>query len=494
MVLLDISSIAGNQATVYVKFSYGAKDDNFWAVDDIDVYQPVTTDAALSAITPAIGSNQNYGAVGANVTLGGTIFNYGSAPISSCVVKWTDGTNVYPDTLTMNLAFGDSFVFTHSQPYPISGVGNFPVTMWVEVAGDTVYSNDTLATSINGVDFMPAHKVVIEDQTICATGFGIYCPRGIVMKDSFARSSMSGFAEIISVHSNYNAPPDDAMYDSIYSAGAQALLPGMAWPEVQVDRMVAGDPNQIFNLFNKYSPDFGVADIGVNLSYDTGARALTVQAMAHFAVAVSPSTGRYNLALVLTEDSVHGTDSTYAQRNAYAAGADGPMAGAGIDFAAQPDPVPASLMYYMNVARSISKTYTGTNGSIPLTVAADSSVTYTFPTDTIPAGWNVAKMHAIVLLVNTTTHQIRNANDAPLIPVATGIGEVQPGQFAFNVFPNPFNNEANIVFNLAQPGNVTVRVANMVGQTISVYEPGLMASGRHNITLNGTNLSPGFTW
>ncbi len=489
LVRLDISSVAANQATVYVKFNYPARNDYFWALDDISVYQPADADAALTTVTPI--ARQAYGLVASNVNLGGTIFNYGSSPITSSVVKWSDGTNVYANALTTNIASFDSLNFTHNHPYTIPALGSHPLTMWVELANDTIYGNDTLSFNITGAPFIPAHKVVIEDQTQCSTGFSIYCPRGIVYKDSFVRSNLSDMAEVISVHSNISGPPNDPMYDTTYSTGSQAIPGFLGWPSITIDRKENGQPENIFNLFNKYAADFGVADVALNVTYDTTSRGLSVVAHAHFAIAATPGTGRYNFALVLTEDSVHGTDTSYAQANQYAGGALGPMAGAGIDFAAQPNPVPAALMYYMNVARKISATFTGSTNSIPISVAADSTVNYTFPEYTVPAGWNVAKTRATVLLINTNTYQIMNANGAPLIAVPTGLSEVSNQPFMFNVYPNPFTDEANIVFNLDKPESVTMGVTNLLGQTITVYRPGTLATGEHTITLSGKYLSPG---
>ena len=63
--------------------------------------------------------------------------------------------------------------------------------------------------------------------------------------------------------------------------------------------------------------------------------------------------------------------------------------------------------------------------------------------------------------------------------------------FMFNVYPNRFTDEANIVFNLDRPEAITMRVTNLLGQSISVYQPGTLATGEHTITLSGNYLSPG---
>lgn len=297
--------------------------------------------------------------------------------------------------------------------------------------------------SMKAQTFTPTRKVVFEDQTQCSPFFGQYCPRGIVRIDSFANSAFSNTVEIISVHSNTGGPPDDLMTDSAYSNGSQSNshLPVIVWPSISFDRKVSNiEPDSVFIYYNQHVGDFGVADVGINLVYNTTTRALDVTANTHFAIDAI----HYNLALVLTEDSVHGTTINYSQRNNYAAGALGPMAGGGIDFAAQPDPVPAALMYYRHVARAILPSFAGANGSLPDTAYADSSYSYTFPTYIIPAGYNASKMRAIILLIDTASGQIKNANGSNLVNTITGISEVINGVPTCSVFPNPFVNELKI--------------------------------------------------
>ena len=71
--------------------------------------------------------------------------------------------------------------------------------------------------------------------------------------------------------------------------------------------------------------------------------------------------------MILTEDGVTGTSSDYAQANAYANNANGPMGG----YENLPNPVPASQMVYDHVGRAIPTGYDGVAGSIPANVVSN---------------------------------------------------------------------------------------------------------------------------
>ncbi len=491
---MDLTALAAGHASVLVSFKYSDKGiyGDGLAIDNVSLYQPVAIDAAFTAITPVAYSSNSYGLTGSNVTLGGTITNLGATAISTCTIKWSDGTTIYPYTFNTSIPRLGTASFTHNQHFNVAATGGHPVKMWVELANDTLHANDTLNTVITGATFRPVHKTTIEDQTVCSSGFGIYSPRGIVRKEEFLLANTPNYTEIITVHWKGYNPPFDPLYDSVsvYALAEQTVFGTIGWPEIHVDRKEHGDVDWYDSLFAKHNSDFGMADLTPDVSYDSITREVTVNTVVRFAVDVNPSLASYNLALVLTEDSVHNTDTLYSQRNAYANNAMGPMAGGGIDFAAEPNPVSASKMYYMNVARKLVGPFKGIDGSLPATLSAGSTWTYTFPSYTVPVQYNAAKMRAIVLLVDTITHQVRNSNGAPLIATATGISNLNREDQMLKIFPNPFSTQANVLFKLDKPEEVSMRLTNLLGETIAEHNS-LMPAGEQTITINGKNLSVG---
>jgi hypothetical protein len=58
-------------------------------------------------------------------------------------------------------------------------------------------------------------------------------------------------------------------------------------------------------------------------------------------------------------------------------------------------------------------------------------------------------------------------------------------------YPNPFNPETNITFDLVEAGNVHLAVYNLMGQQVATVVNGEIASGRHTVNFNATNLPSG---
>ncbi|MBP6730469.1 MAG: Omp28-related outer membrane protein [Chitinophagales bacterium] len=487
----DVTHLVAGRADVLLAFKYNDLGTYGYglAIDDIVAFRPDGLDVALSSITPATNSYGSFGATGTNITLAGVVSNFSRNSISNFVIKWSDGANTWSHSYTDTIAIAATGAFTHSHPYTVPSTGPHTISMWIDFTNDTIRSNDTLITVITGALFTPVHKLVIEDQTQCSTPNGYYSVRGIVWKDSFARSAFATNTEIISVHGEA-----DPMTNAVYYQGVQTNAQlSLAWPQVQIDRKVAASSTAIFNEYNSHINDFGIADVSIDRQYDKATRVLNVSASAHFAINASPGTAQYRLAYVLTEDSVHSTDSAYAQNNgAYANGALGPMEGAGINFAQQPEMVPANLMYYMHVARHIAGAYWGTANSLPATVAEGSTHQFSFPAYNIPTTYNADKMRVIVLLINATDSTIVNSTGMTLIDQPTGIDQVEDAVAAVQVFPNPFSCTTNLVFNLTKPQSVSVHVATMLGNTVSEINNQILGAGEQRLVINGDGLAAGF--
>lgn len=475
-VAINLSSQLAGQSNVVLQWRYN--DGTGWlygaAIDNISVFTPAPNDANLSVVTPATGSPASYGAVSSNINIGGTIINEGTSPITSIAVKYNDGTTTYTDNLSsINIASFASYNFTHNVPYNIPAAGAHPITVWVELAGDANQTNDTIGTIINGVLFMPVHHTTVEEGTGTWCG---WCVRGMVFLDSM-RSVHPTDCDLIAVHNG------DPMVVTTYDAGMGGIISG--YPSTLVNRDLISDPAYIFDDYANTIGDFGYADLTPTITFNASTRVATVAVSAHFAVDL---TGDYRLACVFTEDDVHGTASTYDQHNYYSGGGNGPMAMPGYDFATLPSTVPAAQMYYDFVARTIVGGFNGQTGSLPASITAGSTQTYTF-NYTIPAAYDVSKMKAIVLLIdnNATDKHIMNSAGGQ-VPLGIQDNAALNG---VSVYPNPFNTSANIELNLLNSDNVTVEMFDMTGQLVSSQNEGTLVAGQHVIALNGANLANG---
>lgn len=75
----------------------------------------------------------------------------------------------------------------------------------------------------------------------------------------------------------------------------------------------------------------------------------------------------------------------------------------------------------------------------------------------------------------------------------TGISEIiNSNDVLLNCFPNPFKNNLNIEFSLANENSVSIKIFNIFGVEVSNLLESTEISGKHNLTWNVQNINPGF--
>jgi hypothetical protein len=462
------------QANVKIGFRYS--DGNGWlygaALDNITVFTPAANDGGLIAMTPVAGP-KGYAVTGSGVTLGGTIFNYGSTPITSFTVNYQQGAGpAVSDVKTgLNIAPFTSYSFTHATPFVPSSVTNYPLSMWVTVTGDNNHTNDSNGTSILGVAFKPTKKILVEEGTGTWCG---WCPRGTVFMDSLWKTYAGNFS-LVAVH---NADP---MVVSAYDTWMGNQIGG--YPEVVVDRRETTDPSDLVTIYNNQKDYFGYGSLTLGSLSVTGS---TLSLPVTFKPATNLA-GDYRLVLVLTEDKVHGTTSGYNQANYYSSSSQNqPLVGAGRNWQTSPNPVPAAQMYYDFVARSISPSVTGA-ANLPTAMAYNQNYPYTFSNITIDPSWNVNNLRAVVLLIQGSNGQVLNSNNK-MTPV--GVDDIVAGITGVAVYPNPANTFANVSFTIDQPSNVQVQLIDGMGRIVNTVNE-KMSSGQHNVVLPTSAIAAG---
>ncbi|MBL7755136.1 MAG: choice-of-anchor J domain-containing protein [Chitinophagaceae bacterium] len=440
---VNLSNYVGQP--IYIAFINNSNDKYLLFLDNIQVKVLPANDGALLDMTPDIASYRSFATVGSPVAVQGLFQNQGSATVTSYTVKVNDGstTQSYPQTANV-LPYG-THIFSLNYNMPSTGIK--PIKMWAEVGGDNNHVNDSTSSEFGGATFTPTPTVVFEEATGTWCG---WCPRGAVYMDSIAKMHPEVVA--IAVHNN------DPMTVAAYDAGIGDLVGG--YPSGVVGRKVEADPSEFFTAYNDHKNDFSVGDITVGTPTITGST-MTVKADVKMAVNTKPNYD-YRVALVVTEDGMTGTAASWAQANYYSGAAAPNLVGAGHNWDNEPNPVPASSMEYDHVARDIMGGFTGVAGSLPATMTAGTTYSYTFNW-TIPAGFRPWMAKANVLLISGLSGEVQNGKWVNVKPASVddvnAVNDVK-------VFPNPTSNYLNLEFTMNTTSDVLVTMTDITGKTV----------------------------
>ncbi len=466
----------------------GNNQSGFW-IDDVSwahtPYVLPTVNAGVTAIgcmNPATRTPGNItGIVGQTRPMSATIRNLGVNAITSFDVALSFNAVLQNQSVSsVNIPSLGVYHVTFNVPVTlIAGVNTAIVTVSnVNGAGLDGDINDDANTATGNITTVPAPgKVVVGEEgtgTWCQ-----WCPRGAVFMDYMAES-YDGFWAGVAVHNG------DPMVNSAYDAGVGALIAG--YPSGLVDRGPEADPSDFENEFLANVVIAPHATIVTGAEFNTAGDSLHVSVTYTFTQAATSS---YKALCILTEDSVTGT-SGYAQSNAYANNAAGPMGG----FESLPSSVPAAQMNYNHVARGIAPSFGGGTGfASTVPVATVVTFNFSFP---ISAAWDTSLFHVVGVLVNPNgtfnnagTSSIQEALANGFVTGVEDFGAQVPGQpDDLKVYPNPSTGLSFVELNLETAQEVTMTVRDITGKVVATRNYGTMM-GANILPINTAEFAKG---
>ncbi len=452
---VNLSAYAGRPAVrLGFRYSDSGAHMNGWMIDNLKMFVPVQNDLALVKTYPE-DTLLSYTNVPASIQVSGAVMNNGLQPVTAFDVAWREGNGPVQtfNVSGVNIRSFDTIHFNHSIPYSLSSVGRHDLRVWVVATGDVNHANDTMPLLIHGAQFTPVKKLAIEEGT---GSWNIMGPRGHVYLH--ALDATDDPPTRISVHSGdvmENKPYADYLYYAY-----QVFTPYFIF-----DRRGPVRHEDFFSQYQLQKNYFGFADLDLSLTALAGQVSVDVN--------VKPAVdlvGAHRLALVITEDDVHGLDSGYAQANGYAGGAVGPMGG----YENKPDPVPASQMKYDYVARSISPAPDG--GAACLPALMKPGLTYTCNMHSTYSTKSVfSRLNAVVLLIREKDSSILNSRTMRLSTL--GVGELTTSGPAFFVYPVPAHDIVTVAVRPASRMKSSITITDLTGRAIYQDPAGWIEAG-----------------
>ena len=475
--VIDLTAYAG-MSDVRIGFRYSDQngDLNGWAVDDVEISSvPMGTDLELTSInigkldpTPSFVSFPKY-FTALQLTGKITVHNAAFDPITSFDVTIDDGViNDMESISGTNIKPLEDYSFFITQPYTTLGGVNTIHAAISNINNGAVelnVSNDSASTVLEGV--VPDKDKVYFAEEGTGTWCG-WCPRGAVFLDYMTTTYPDNFVEV-AVHTS------DVLTDQDYSWA----LGLNAFPSVRIDRDTTIDPVQLESDFIERITESPPVKITGHAIYNVGTNVLDIHLHASFLQSLN---GDYRFNAIIAEDSVHSTSSAYDQGNDYSDLFAGSMGG----FEILPYPVPASLMNYNAVARSLLDGFNGTPGSLPNVI--DSGSLYDYSYSTIPT-WDVNHLFVVGLVIRNADSVVLNAVKLP-IEFATGIQHEEVNNLSAFVFPDPSDESATLRLSLLKAEKISIRLIDELGAEFFVQEENIV-SGTHELPLFTADIPSG---
>jgi len=413
-----------------------------------------------------------------NVDITGTVMNIANmSNLTSFDVTYTidGGAAVATYNVTgIDIASGATYDFTHNVAWA-STTGQHTIEVTISNPNGNVDENPTdnvLSKQILIVNEVFPKAVVYEEGTGTWCGF---CVRGLVGLNTMAHDITDGTWVGIGVHNGENDP----MTVTDYDAKLATFISG--YPSGIMDRQEVVNPGlaTLQAAYNLHKVMVPVAKIEISAqTWNTTSRDYTVQVTSTFALDMASAD--YNTALIIVEDSLHGTSSGWDQHNYYGGGSYGDMIdvdGYNYGDANSPSTRPAAEMYYSHVGRKLVDGWDGSANSIPSAVTYNTPYTFDY-SGTLPAEANENLTKFVALVIDNATGAIVNATEVEL-NVETGVSYIKENS-SINIFPNPSTG----IVNVKGAENSTIEILNSLGAVVATINN---ASSMETVNLSGFN-------
>lgn len=481
VVTINITSIAANQATVYLKFNYIGDYDYWWAIDDIKLFEPPAYDISIETLNVPRYTGLK------DQAISGTIKNKGYLPLSSFDLNYTvnGGAAVSQPITGIYVAPFETYNFNFNQKLQMQTPLVYAVTVNAlspNGAADINIGDNTKSNDIVALSALPEKNVLVEQFTTAPCQ---YCPDGaVIMKDIYTTLN---YAIPVALHAGFST---DAMTTTEASACAAAYISGA--PSATIDRVFFDGEEELGTNRGSWK-DYTIARYGqlspatvsATSMFDAVSRELNVTVTAKF---YGPISGDFRLNAYVVEDSVVGTGSGYNQSNAYNSVSGHPYQGAG-----------TTIVGYVhrNVERKALGGTWGTSGVIPATTVNEGEYTQSY-TYTIPATYNVDHCRVVAFAhefnnnFKSGKNEILNAVSVPLNgartqnatpAVYTDINSPESAVTRLSVYPNPANEVIYLDYIMNGDATTSFEVYDLMGKLVSSIPTMEQSAGNYTISI-----------
>lgn len=218
VVSLDISDIAGNQSTVWIRFHWTGQYGYSWFVDDVALIEQLPYELIMNyGVISHTGNGEEYGRVpqnqlNADMNFGAQVFNFGSEPLTGLqvqvLVEDAGANTIIDQTFPLgDLASGATADLNEFVALPALSEGVYDVTF-------AVGANES-ALEDNVLNNIVLRQFGVDNDQYAADGIGVYADNNLL---GIGSESFTGAADGLEVMSYYELATGTTAY------GVEAVL------------------------------------------------------------------------------------------------------------------------------------------------------------------------------------------------------------------------------------------------------------------------------
>lgn len=369
---VSLADYVGKEVTI--AFVNNSRDKALLYIDNIAVEE--ATAMSLSRFVPSLLT------VGETLSLEGTVTNNTETDIKGIGLVFSISGHEYvkneseltiPAKRSVEVSLTTDFVSNAMESYPYT----------VEV------SSGDYTVSDRGVLLSVRQNVLLEEGT---GTWCMWCPRGTVAIENLKAKYPDTFIPV-AVHAG-----DPMVVDgySIYTTSG--------YPVCVANRMdrLRGDPRNMEEYYLDAAGRNPIAALVSTGVMDASAKKISMKTEAAFSKDYSDA--RFALQYIVVENNVHSEDARYNQKNGYSGGSE-EMGG----FENLPNPVPASQMWYQDVARLKTGDDSGISESIPAYIVAGKLLSYDADFVLGDNIMNLDELKVIAAIIDTKNGEVVNS-------------------------------------------------------------------------------------
>jgi len=460
--------------SIHIAYRNNSNDMFLLYVDNISVRLVKENSVALNQV-----STTRFHRINEPVLITGTVENKGSNAITFLEITWTDGEDTHTDELdNINIPVGGTYVFEHSVAAVLTSASALLIDVSIanpNGAADGEVEDGLRSLLLTGVSSVPTKRVLVEEGTGTWCG---WCPRGFVAMEHMDANYPETFIGIM-VHNG------DPMVVSAHDSNSGFN----GFPGAHVDRRLRNlsvSTNDFVAYHDAGTREVVPFEVEVMAVYNDADRSVSIEATATSYSLMEDMDLRFSI--IMVEDTVKGTGSTWNQANFYSStAANLPLVGYGFNWQQEPNPIPAARMHYNEISRALLGGYNGQAGVLPVDWEDGQSFTQTF-SYTVPAISNPNNMRAVAILIDGDNGHILNAAKGSLI-MSTSVQHVN-NELDVLIYPNPASGMVNLDIELENAANVEVAVFNTLGQRVAHRSLGVL-NGQMVVPFETPNFAPG---